>query len=147
MPRIMPTFVIHQKRIFLLSSFKQITTLLIVCLFWVKTMIIPILIFDYELRKDYIIQVYCKNKNRPEMQCDGKCYLAEKIAEAKEKEEKQADNTFLSHLFSLESLGFNHDFCFEITITSCISEIVDNFFYIFKTPAPPVLTFLQPPKI
>lgn len=33
---------------------------------------------------------HCVNKARPQLKCDGKCFLAKKIREAEQKEEKQA---------------------------------------------------------
>ncbi|SHM91437.1 hypothetical protein SAMN05720268_1367 [Polaribacter sp. KT 15] len=34
----------------------------------------------FELNIDYIIEKYCVNKDAPELQCNGKCHLAKKIA-------------------------------------------------------------------
>lgn len=33
----------------------------------------------YELNIDYIIENYCVNTDKPEMSCDGKCYLAQQM--------------------------------------------------------------------
>lgn len=82
-----------------MSLFKQISTILFVGLILVRSMVIPMVFIDYELNKDYIIQNFCVNKNKPELECDGKCYLAQKINEAREKE---AESTFSSYLFTME---------------------------------------------
>lgn len=109
-------------------------------------MVIPILVFDYELRKDYIIKVYCVNKNLPELHCDGKCYLAEKIAQSKENDENQAMNAFLTHFFTSESINQNEDFCFiSATVASFIKDSF-NFFYKLYLPNPPVFSLFNPPK-
>ncbi|WP_405563641.1 hypothetical protein [Polaribacter sp. Asnod6-C07] len=34
----------------------------------------------YQLNIDYIIETYCVNKNKPELQCNGKCHLAKQIS-------------------------------------------------------------------
>lgn len=34
----------------------------------------------YELNIDYIIETYCVNKEKVEMQCNGKCHLAKQLA-------------------------------------------------------------------
>ncbi|MEC3906234.1 hypothetical protein VOI54_04345 [Tamlana sp. 2201CG12-4] len=34
----------------------------------------------FELNIDYIIETYCKNKEKPEIQCNGKCHLATQLA-------------------------------------------------------------------
>ncbi len=41
----------------------------------------------YELNKDYIANVLCINKDKPQLNCHGKCFLSKKIAEAQKKQE------------------------------------------------------------
>ena len=33
----------------------------------------------YELNIDYIVQNYCVNKDKPKLQCNGKCHLAKQL--------------------------------------------------------------------
>lgn len=40
---------------------------------------------EYIMNYDYIVNVLCENKNRPQMDCDGKCYLAKQLAKEAEK--------------------------------------------------------------
>jgi len=35
---------------------------------------------EYIVNYDYIVTNLCENKNRPQLQCDGKCYLAKMFA-------------------------------------------------------------------
>lgn len=39
---------------------------------------------DYAVRYDYISQQLCVNKNKPELRCNGKCYLAKELAKSTE---------------------------------------------------------------
>ena len=39
---------------------------------------------EYEINKDYIISAHCINKDRPELRCNGMCYLRKQL--------KQLDN-------------------------------------------------------
>lgn len=64
-------------------------------------MIVPALYIEYEITKDYIINNYCVNKNRPELHCDGKCYLSKKIKAFQESEELQARTEFLKHFLEV----------------------------------------------
>jgi hypothetical protein len=66
----------------------------------IKACVIPLLYLDFEIRRDYIVANLCENRNRPMMNCNGKCYLAKKLAEARKQEEKQAESDFLAKLFS-----------------------------------------------
>lgn len=70
--------------------------LLLMCL---KAWVMPMLYLDYELRKEFIIDNFCVNKDRPELNCDGKCYLATRLAAAQKQEEKQAERNFMFKLY------------------------------------------------
>ncbi|MEQ7801458.1 hypothetical protein ABDJ41_16815 [Pedobacter sp. ASV1-7] len=43
----------------------------------------------FELNKKYIAAEFCENKAKPELHCEGKCYLMKKLKQAEEKEQKQ----------------------------------------------------------
>lgn len=43
----------------------------------------------YLLNKDFIARVLCINKEKPKMQCEGKCYLSKKLKE-QEQQDQQA---------------------------------------------------------
>lgn len=51
------------------------------------------LISYYSLNIEYIISELCENKDKPELNCKGKCYLKKKMAES-DKAEKQAAEIF-----------------------------------------------------
>jgi hypothetical protein len=58
---------------------KNYIALLLLTLISVKTILVPVVYLDFELRKDYIIQNLCENRFKPQMNCNGKCYLAKKL--------------------------------------------------------------------
>lgn len=80
----------------------QLGLLSLLALLMVRVMIVPMIFLDYELRKDYIIQNYCVNKNHPELNCDGKCYLAKQIKAAEKQEQQQKGLEFNKFLFGVE---------------------------------------------
>jgi hypothetical protein len=41
----------------------------------------------FSLNQDKVVELFCINKDKPELDCKGKCYLAEKLEEAKQSEE------------------------------------------------------------
>jgi len=43
----------------------------------------------FELNQKYIVTEFCVNKNRPELHCNGQCYLMKKLKQAQDKEQKQ----------------------------------------------------------
>jgi hypothetical protein len=58
---------------------KSTIALLLLALVSVKTLLVPVVYLDFEMRKDYIIQNLCENRFKPQMNCNGKCYLAKKL--------------------------------------------------------------------
>lgn len=47
----------------------------------------------FEMNQKYIIRELCVNKNKPQLQCNGKCYLMNKLKQAQDKEQKQERQT------------------------------------------------------
>lgn len=43
----------------------------------------------FELNKSFIVKELCENRSRPELNCNGKCFLKKKLQAAEEKERKQ----------------------------------------------------------
>ncbi|TCC97476.1 hypothetical protein EZ437_19915 [Pedobacter psychroterrae] len=43
----------------------------------------------FEANQSYIAKVLCENKDKPQLHCEGKCYLMKKLKQAQEKEQKQ----------------------------------------------------------
>nr|AWJ66196.1 hypothetical protein [uncultured bacterium] len=46
---------------------------------------------EYIMNYDYIVNVLCENKDKPLLNCDGKCYLAKQLAK---EAEQQGENPF-----------------------------------------------------
>lgn len=46
-------------------------------------------LLEYALNRDYIEQVLCINKDEPEMQCHGKCYLEQQLQKAAEEQQPE----------------------------------------------------------
>ena len=47
-----------------------------------STLMVPLAYLDFELRKEYIQEVLCINREKPEMSCEGKCLLMKKLDRA-----------------------------------------------------------------
>src|SRR5690606_3619645 len=55
---------------------------------YILAMLKPVMpVFEYVINQDYIAEYLCINKDKPEMDCNGKCYLMQKIQ--KENDEKK----------------------------------------------------------
>lgn len=47
---------------------------------------------SFEVNQKYIASTLCENRDKPQLHCNGKCYLAKKLKQAEEKERKQEEN-------------------------------------------------------
>ncbi|MES2519875.1 MAG: hypothetical protein V4585_17290 [Bacteroidota bacterium] len=71
---------------------KNYIALFLLALISVKTLLVPVVYLDFELRKDYIIQNLCENRFKPQLKCNGQCYLAKKLHKiAEENATKQTE--------------------------------------------------------
>lgn len=43
-------------------------------------------VIEYAVNYDYIVKVLCINKSRPEVHCNGKCYLSKELAKTNDSE-------------------------------------------------------------
>lgn len=59
-----------------------------------NSMVYSVIQGSYELNKAYIVDTFCVNKDKPMMNCDGKCYLAQQMKEAKEKRDANSTHKF-----------------------------------------------------
>lgn len=76
---------------------------------------------NYWLRKDYITQTACENKDKPEMNCEGKCQLTKQLAKEVEQEQDQTPQVqqkFCSpHIPVFDQIQlFNTSFTFSISM-------------------------------
>ena len=77
-------------------------------------MLQPIMpLIEYQTNKEYIASVLCENRNKPELACDGKCYLNKKIKESKnhDSHEHSLPQIDLSKypISMVEDLSYNYD--------------------------------------
>jgi len=77
-------------------------------------MVKPVLpVLEYVLNQDYIAEVLCINRDKPMLNCDGKCYLAKMIKEQQEEEHQDIPSADLREY----PIGF-------VSILSCNFEKV-----------------------
>lgn len=83
----------------------------------------------YEMNKTFITQQYCENKNRPQMHCNGHCFLRKQLLKLNGTTKIEVPNPFPS-LLNFETMPpapFTHEafYFFEKPIKrTCVSYIV-----------------------
>lgn len=99
----------------------------IIVYIWLITTILPTFsqwgtIAYYQINKAYITRVLCENRDKPQMHCNGKCYLAKKLKEQQDKQDKQTSDRvqnipllqlFATPVTSFEFLATDFTLCQE----------------------------------
>lgn len=93
--------------------FKSISVVFLTGLLLVRTLVVPLILMDFQLRQDYIAKYVCENRNRPELHCDGKCYLAKKLKATQEHQEREAGSRLVQQLLELPASIASLDIRFE----------------------------------
>lgn len=101
----------------------RIGSIFFLMLMLIKVCIMPLIYLDYELRRDYISKNLCINRNRPELKCDGKCYLAKRLAEAHERDQQEAERNFIFQLCETLADPIGHKLSF---ITETAGSEISN---------------------
>lgn len=103
-------------------------------------------VVDYIVNYDYIVNVLCENKDKPELNCDGKCYLAKQLAKESEDERKNPFEQRQTHMEQVQPICFQSlmDLDFSALFYSSSKEPSDYSKTLFSSPY--VLDLIQPPE-
>lgn len=100
--------------------------IVILALFMLFKPVIPVL--EYVVFYDYIKNELCENKDKPKLECNGKCHLVKEMAKASDTPEKGNDKKHISVETSVvfcQEIDVN--FGFKPLIYTRKSEITSNY--------------------
>lgn len=69
-----------------------------------------ILFIDYEINKTEITELFCINKDKPELNCNGSCHLMQQLKEREHKESQQINYQD----FKIEAISEQEELCFDV---------------------------------
>ncbi|TGE25311.1 hypothetical protein E5K00_09010 [Hymenobacter aquaticus] len=72
----------------------RILAYLLTTLILLQTFSRELVVVDYQLHKERITQLFCVNKDKPRLQCNGKCHLAKKLRKASAADSKAPASGF-----------------------------------------------------
>ena len=81
----------------------------------------------YELNIDTIIQKYCVNKDQPELQCNGKCYLSKQLQMLDSQGDDTSTNLVIEAFFPVYIQNFPQ---INISNPTQIHDVESTFGYI-----------------
>lgn len=102
-------------------------------------------VVEYVMNYDYIITSLCENRDKPELECDGKCYLTKQLAQESENSEnnplndKLAKTELPNNIIAEEIRRFQFllDSVDETKISTENSQNLFSSLYVTKIPHPP----------
>lgn len=78
----------------------------------------------YQLNQDYIARVLCENRDKPQLHCDGQCYLAKKLKAQQDKQDKETtERVQNSPVFQLFCQA-NEPFRFAVVLPAVVQSVV-----------------------
>lgn len=99
----------------------------------------------YQINKEYITRVLCENRDRPQLHCDGHCYLAKKLKAQQKKQDQQTSelvqNLPTLHLFASPLARF------EFLTTDFSQSPRLGFFYQLASYHAPLSIAVPPPCV
>lgn len=93
---------------------RAIGILLIVTAFIAQMMSTSLILLNYKLNTSYIIENFCENTDKPELNCNGKCHLAKQIkADTDQRSETPVPVTeIVTFVLAIEEIP-SFKFCFN----------------------------------
>ncbi|MFC5410048.1 hypothetical protein ACFPMF_12060 [Larkinella bovis] len=97
----------------------------------------------YHANKDYIAKVLCENRAKPQLHCDGHCYLAKKLnAQQEQQDQETTERVQKTPDFQL-FCQLLVPFAFQPAIAGLATRQPD---YSFASYSSPLSSFFQPPR-
>jgi hypothetical protein len=101
--------------------FRSFTALLLVCAILSANFSRFFVYAGFEFNKNYIAAVLCENRDKPVMECKGKCYLSKKLKQEAEKEKKQQGESKKTHLQELFFTEINVHLFLSVMVKKTLS--------------------------
>jgi hypothetical protein len=101
---------------------------------------------DYAINKDYIAKNLCENRNKPKMNCNGKCHLMKQLKKASTGTTSEGNTTKNSQ--NQEENVFHISSFFYFNIETSKSKLANHYLNTFsnKLPSSYLADIFHPPK-
>ena len=104
-----------------------------------------ILVADYSINKQFIAEKLCENRDKPKLQCNGKCQLAKKLAAEEDQNNKTSSGNSIAKT-SFSEVVMNDTFLLT-ALAGPVSSISFNNFYLAAMPIPFPSSIFRPPLV
>lgn len=121
--------------------FKRFIALLLICLMVTANFTRLFIYAGFEVNQKYIAEKLCENRDKPWLNCNGRCYLMKKIKQAEEKE-RSAEHQVQKNLFQDAFLTTSFAFKFHAQLLQLFSQP-----YLLQLPQQTGKSLLRPPRL
>lgn len=80
---------------------KRFTSLLLLLCLSLQLLSSVSVVTFYQFRKDLIAELFCENKDRPSLQCEGKCFVNKQLKHGEEERQRSSEQTEQTVVFHL----------------------------------------------
>jgi hypothetical protein len=126
---------------YLYGQLKHLTIILLILGLFGQTFNRYFLVLNYQLNKDFIAKYLCENKNKPELKCEGKCYLCKRL---KKEDNKDQENPERKTTIKFDVLSYQGSYC----ISGRVGGIIPLTYFMFQEDiySSYIPSFLHPPQ-
>jgi hypothetical protein len=99
----------------------------------------------YQLNKNYIARVLCENRDKPQLHCDGQCYLAKQLKAQQDKQDKETTER-VQNLPSMQ-LFYQLTLPFLFNPVWILHVLAEFSLYRLPTYLAPLMGLFHPPQV
>jgi hypothetical protein len=99
---------------------------------------------NYLINKKEIISLFCANKSKPKMNCNGKCHLKKQLQ--KQEEQEQSPVSSIKEIKEIQ-LFYASQKALEVSSVECIQHSSSNFKYTFHLSSEHLQAVFHPPLV
>lgn len=124
------------------SSMKKLVSIVLMIAILLQTFSSWVIVSGYQMNKSFIAAYLCENKNKPQLHCNGQCYLMKNLKKEAQEQEQKANNTLR------EKFEINNFFsvCKQNFIDTSYIELTHLNFFLQKEPRNNSFSIFQPPQ-
>ena len=107
-----------------------------------------VVILNWKVNQDIITEKYCVNKDKPMMNCDGKCYLSKQLENLELKEEQERKN-YPNPEEKVETVNYSwiiDDFLADFVLVNEDASIIQGDYLKVPISNPHLDDFFHPPS-
>lgn len=101
----------------------------------------------YELNKDYVAETLCENKDKPELECNGKCYLSKQLKKVDNETKSEQDQQLPQKVQKLEIPLFLTTECIHMPYVAVMNAPKVIFQYEASAGIGPLSDIFHPPRV